>query len=136
MWANHHFMFKDIDRVDHTLLVLNLLLLMAVAFLPFPTAVLAEYLRQKDHELEATLTYGCTFVVIAIFFDALWLYASRGMRLIDEHVSESRVRSRTRRYLPGPLLYGVSLPLAFISPWISLAIYAALAVFWLLPYED
>lgn len=42
------------------------------------------------------------------------------------------MRSRTRRYLPAPLLYGVALPLAFITPWISLAIYAGLAVFWLL----
>ncbi len=136
MWANHHAMLKDIERVDHTLLVLNLLLLMGVAFLPFPTAVLAEYLGHGNHELEATLTYGATFVVIAIFFDALWLYASSGMRLIDEHVSEARIRTRTRRYLPGPLLYGIGLPLAFISPWISLGLYAALAVFWLLPYGD
>ena len=109
---------------------------MGVAFLPFPTAVLAEYLGQGNHELEATLTYGVTFVVIAIFFDALWLYASSGMRLIDEHVSEARIRTRTRRYLPGPLLYGIGLPLAFISPWIALGLYAALAVFWLLPYQE
>jgi hypothetical protein len=82
------------------------------------------------------LVYGCTFVVISIFFNALWLSASTGMRLIDAHVSEARVRSRTVRYLPGPLLYGVTLPLAFISPWISLSIYAALAVFWLLPLNE
>ncbi len=136
MWINHHHMFKDIVRVDHTLLVLNLLLLMGIAFVPFPTAVVADYVRDSHHRLEAALTYGCTFVVIAIFFDALWLYASSGMRLIDDHVSETRVLSRTRRYLPGPLLYGVTLPLAFISPWISFGIYAGLAVFWLLPLNE
>ena len=134
MWINHHHMFKDIVRVDHTLLVLNLLLLVGVAFVPFPTAVVAEYVREKHHELEATLTYGGTFVVIAVFFDVFWLYAVSGRRLIDEHVSDARLRSRTRRYLPGPLLYGITLPLAFISPWISLGIYAALALFWFLPY--
>ena len=136
MWINHHHMLRDILRADHTLLVLNLLLLLGVAFVPFPTAVVADYLRVGEHRLEATLTYGCTFVVIAILFDALWLYASRGMRLIDEHVSAARVLSRTRRYLPGPLLYGVTLPLAFISPWISLGIYAGLALFWLLPLNE
>ena len=136
MWINHHHMFKDIVRCDHTLLVLNLLLLLGVAFVPFPTAVVAEYVREGDHKLEATLAYGGTFVVIAVFFDALWLYASRGMRFIDEHVSEARIRSRTRRYLPGPLLYAVALPLAFVSPWISLGIFAGLAVFWLLPLNE
>ena len=136
MWINHHHLFKDIARVDHTLLVLNLLLLMGIAFVPFPTAVVAEYLREGEHQTEAALTFGCTFVVIAVFFDAFWLYASHGMRLIDEHVSEARVRSRTRRYLPGPLFYAAALPLAFLNPWISLSIYAALAVFWLIPYGE
>ena len=41
MWINHHAMFKDIDRQDHTLLVLNLVLMMTISFLPFPTAVVA-----------------------------------------------------------------------------------------------
>jgi uncharacterized membrane protein len=136
MWVNHHHMFKDIVRCDHNMLVLNLLLLMGVAFVPFPTAVLAEYLKESDFRLEATLLYGSTFVVIAIFFDAFWLYASRDRRFIDAHVSEERVRSRTRRYLPGPLLYGVTLPLALISPWISLGVYAGLALFWLLPLNE
>jgi uncharacterized membrane protein len=136
MWINHHHMFKDIVRVDHTLTVLNLLLLLGVAFVPFPTAVVAEYIREGDHEVEAALAYGCTFVVIAAFFDALWLYAATGMRLIDTHVSEARVQSRTRRYLPGPLFYAGALPLAIVSPWITLGIYGGLAVFWLLPLNE
>jgi uncharacterized membrane protein len=136
MWINHHHMFKDIVRCDHTLLVLNLLLLLGVAFVPFPTAVVAEYVREGEHELEAALMYGTTFVVIAVFFDAFWLYATSRPGLIDQHVSEARIRSRTRRYLPGPLLYAVALPLAFVNPWISLGIYAGLAVFWLLPLNE
>jgi uncharacterized membrane protein len=136
MWINHHHMFKDIARVDHTLLVLNLLLLLSIAFVPFPTAVVAEYIREGEHQREAALTYGATFVVIAVCFDVFWLYASRGMRLIDEHVSTARIASRTRRYLPGPLMYAAGLPLAFVSPWLPLGIYAALAVFWLLPLNE
>lgn len=101
MWINHHAMFKDIDRQDHVLLVLNLLLLLSISFLPFPTAVLAAYMRDSDHRLAATLTYGITITVIAIFFQLLWLYASIGRRLIDEHVSETRVRSRTIRFRRG-----------------------------------
>ena len=136
MWINHHYLFKDIARVDHTLLVLNLLLLLGVAFVPFPTAVLAEYLRESDHQLEATLAYGGTYTIISVFFVAFWLYASSGRRLIDEHVSDARLQSRTRRYLPGPLVYIATLVLAFITPWISLGVYAGLAVFWLLPLNE
>jgi uncharacterized membrane protein len=134
MWINHHHMFKDIVRVDHTLLVLNLLLLMSIAFVPFPTAVVAEYVREGEHQIEAALAYGCTFVVIAVFFNALWLYATRRPGLIDEHVSEARISSRTRRYVGGPVIYTVALPFAFVSPWIPLAIMGGLALFWFLPY--
>jgi len=99
MWANHHAMFKDIDRQNHLLVALNLFLLMTISFLPFSTAVLAAYMRDGDQRLVATLTYGVTLTVIAVAFQFLWL-ASIGRRLIDEHVSDARVRSRTVRYLP------------------------------------
>ena len=122
MWINHHAMFKDIDRQDHVLLVLNLLLLLSISFLPFPTAVLASYMRDSDQRMAATLTYGVAVTVIGVFFQFLWIYASRGRRLIDEHVSDNRIRSRTIRFLPGFVAYVVSLPLAFVSPWIALAI--------------
>ena len=136
MWMNHHTMFRDIERTDHTLVVLNVLLLMTISFLPFPTAVLAEYLREADHRLDATLLYGGTLVVNAVFFNALWLYASRGRRLIDHHVSDERVRQRTYRFLFGPTLYGLSLVLALISPWIALWIYVGLALLYLVPVRD
>src|SRR5512143_3213463 len=48
MWANHHNLMKLIDRVDHGFITFNLLLLMCVAFLPFPTAVMAEHLMDPD----------------------------------------------------------------------------------------
>jgi uncharacterized membrane protein len=136
MWINHHAIFKDIDRQDHTLLTLNLLLLLGIAFLPFPTAVVAQYMRESEHRQVAALSWGCTLVVISLAFNALWLYASIGRRLIDNHVSDARLRSRTRRYVPGPLMYLITLPLAFVSPWISLGLFGAYAVFWLLPVPE
>ena len=116
--------------------VLNLLWLLCIAFVPFPTAVLAEYMRQQDQMIEAVLLFGATFTITAIAANALWLWVATNRNLIDDHVSEVRIRSRTRRYLPGPLLYGVGLPLAFVSPWISVGLYGAPAVFYLLPLND
>jgi hypothetical protein len=74
--------------------------------------VLADNLRNPDTRLLATLLYGGTFTVIAVFFNALWLYAAGGGRLIDERVSAARLRTRRLRYLAGPISYGVTLPLA------------------------
>ncbi len=136
MWMNHHGLFKDIERVDHTLLVLNVLLLLGISFVPFPTAVLAEYLRDGDSLRDATLLYGGTFTFTAVVFNALWLYASRHRRLIDNHVSDTRIQQRTWRYVLGPGLYGIGLPLALITPWISLGLYVALAALYLLPLND
>ena len=136
MWMNHHHIFRDIERVDHTLLVLNILLLMVVSFLPFPTAVLADYLKDDSSRLTATLLYGGTLTVNAVFFNALWLYASRGRRLIDRHVSDRRLQQRTSRFLLGPGVYGLSLLLAFVSPWISLWLYVGLALLYFLPVRD
>lgn len=71
IWMNHHGMFKDIERVDHSMMVLNLLLLMCVSFIPFPTAVLAEYMRNDDNALAATLAYGGTFTLTAIITNVM-----------------------------------------------------------------
>jgi uncharacterized membrane protein len=136
MWMNHHAMFRDIERVDHGLLVLNLLLLMAISFIPFPTAVLADHLKDVDARRTATLFYACTQTVIAIFFNLLWLYAYVGRRLIDEHVSDARLRSRTRRYAAGPVSYGLTIALAFVSPWLSIGVWIGLAVLYLLPLNE
>jgi uncharacterized membrane protein len=136
MWINHHSMMKDIHRVDHMLLVLNLLLLMGIAFVPFPTAVLAEYLKEDDQRLTATLFYGGTFCGIAVFWNAMWYYASAGRRLIDPHVSDAVLRQRMLGNLFGPLFYGVGIPLAFIDPWITLGLYVLLDLSYLRPVGD
>jgi uncharacterized membrane protein len=136
MWMNHHTMFRDIERFDHGLLVLNLLLLLGIAFEPFATAVLAEHLKDPQARLTSALVYGGTQTAIAVAFNLLWLYAARGRRLIDQHVSDARLRSRTRRYLAGPVSYGMTMPVAFVSPWISLGVWIALAVLYLLPLNE
>jgi len=136
MWLNHHEIFKDIERSDHTLKVLNLLLLLCISFVPFPTAVLAEYIRDDEHAVAATLAYGLTFTITAIVFNAMWLYAAAHRAMIDEHVSDVRIVSRTRRYLGGPLLYAAGLALAFITPWLAIGLWIALTAFFLLPLNE
>ena len=104
--------------------------------MPGVTAVLADYMRDDHYQEAAVLAYGTTYTVIAVFFNALWLYAARFGNLLEPVVTERRIRSRTQRYLFGILAYGVTIPLAFIEPWISIGIYTALAAFYLIPLPE
>jgi uncharacterized membrane protein len=98
MWINHHRLFAHIRRSDNPLLVLNGLLLIGITLVPFPTALLAAYIGHPDEQV-AALVYGGTLVVIAICFNLLWLYASRGKRLLDR---KTRRASGAGNYPPVP----------------------------------
>jgi uncharacterized membrane protein len=77
VWANHHVMFDHITAADRVVLLLNTLLLMAVAFLPFATSVLAGALRSGHGQRTAVAFYGIAFDVTALTFNAVWQYARR-----------------------------------------------------------
>lgn len=133
MWANHHSLMKLIDRVDHGFITLTLLLLMCVAFLPFPTAVMAEHLADPHERSVAVAFYCGAFTVTAAFYFLLWWHAARGRRLIAAHVPDATVRAVTRAYAPGSLLYLTATLLAFVHVALSLAIVVGLAVLYMLP---
>jgi uncharacterized membrane protein len=132
MWINHHYVFELIDRVDRTMLLLNTLLLMLIAFVPFPTAVLAQFIETGGARPAAVL-YGATLTLTAMTYFAWWRYASAGRRLIDERVSDEAIDDITRAYTPGALLYGGAALVAFLQPWVSAALYLGIALFYALP---
>ena len=131
MWINHHYVFELIARVDRTMLLLNTLLLMMIAFVPFPTAVLAQFI-ETDGARAAAVLYGATLTLTAVAFFVWWRYASAGRRLIDEGVPDAAVDDITRSYAPGVLLYGGAALLAFVEPWASAAAYLGIAAFYAL----
>jgi uncharacterized membrane protein len=133
MWVNHHHMFNLIRVSNHTFLVLNVLFLMTVAALPWPTALLAEYIRDTDERTVATLVYGGNMVAIAIMFNVVWRYAARGHRLLVPEADAVAVENINRSYFMGPVSYAVATLLAFVDAWISLFLFAALAGYYLLP---
>jgi uncharacterized membrane protein len=79
VWLNHHRVVSRLARIDHTFLVLNLLLLMVVAFLPFPTRVVGEQIAggTDADQRTAALLYAGTFLAASITFLVLWLWAAR-----------------------------------------------------------
>jgi len=134
MWANHHEVIKLMSGVDHGLIVWNLLLLMAISFTPFPTAVMAEHLPHPGWDRNVAVAFYCgSFTLTALFYNLLWRNASRQRRLIRAHVSDERVRAITRAYAPGTFIYGAATAIAFVSVPAALAIVAGLALFYILP---
>ena len=132
MWLNHHRLFTLIGRSNHTLQLLNLLLLLGVTFLPFPTMVLADHLSGENGKI-AAFFYSATFLVIAIAFNALWRYAATHDRLLADDVDHVSVASQTRQYMFGPLFYLLATLLAFVDSRMSVAVNLLLALFFAIP---
>ena len=130
MWVNHHRLIRQVERIDERFLFLNLGLLACIAFVPFPTRVLAEYV-QTDDARAAALLYGVTLTVTAIFFNAVWLYASRGGRLLHPGVDAKEVSGITRSYLPGTPMYGGATLVALVAPRLSALLFAVIAAFYM-----
>jgi uncharacterized membrane protein len=128
MWINHHDLFHHFAGADRILLLLNTLLLMLIAFTPFPTRVVAEFAHTESDRRAAALLYGINFTLTAILFLAVWMYGSR--RLLRPDADLREVSGITRSYLPGAPLYGTATLLAFVSPIASLIMFAAIALFY------
>jgi uncharacterized membrane protein len=131
MWVNHHTVMAQIDRTDRRFLFANIGLLMCIAFVPFPTRLVAEHIR-GDGARDAALVYGFTMVATAIMFSVTWFYASLGGRLLRRDANPAVVSGISRSYLPGPWIYLVATLLAYASPTASVLAFLAIAVFYVL----
>lgn len=132
MWINHHRIFSLLRYTDHTLLVLNGLLLLGVTVLPFPTALLSEYIGHPEQRI-AGLVFNGVFLVIAIFFNLLWRYITRRPRLLAKDADTQAIAAITRSFTYGPVFYLITFCLAFFSVIASLVVSVALAIFYALP---
>jgi uncharacterized membrane protein len=131
IWINHHTVMTQIGRVDRLFLLLNIGLLLCVAFIPFPTRLVTEHFR-SDGARAAALVYGVTATSAAIFFSGIWFYASVGARLLRDDNDPRIVKGITRSYLPGPWIYLAATLVAFVSPTARIVLFGAIAVFYVL----
>ena len=143
MWMNHHVLFSHVRLVDRPLMLLNLLLLMGVVAIPFPTALVAEHLigRNASGGRPAAVVYGLVMVVISLFYNAIWLHlighaSALGARFTKQQLLASMPRVGGRLRIPrwsigliGYLL-GVVVALAGSAAG-ALAVYGLLAVFYM-----
>ena len=132
LWVNHHALISLVSHVDRTLLFLNSLLLLVIAFTPFPTRLIAEFLREAANEETAVLAYGITFVIMAVLFQLLWRWISTGRRLIRADVSDAAIADINRSYAPGIPIYAGATLVALVSPLASFILYLVIGVFYAL----
>jgi uncharacterized membrane protein len=130
-WMYHHELFTLIDRLDRRLLALNMLLLLAVVIVPFPTAVAAAYAGHPDEKVAAMFHTGA-FVMMAVAFGLLWRYASFRNRLVAPGVDPHLVRVLNWASVVGPMVYLASFFLATVSVLASTLLNGTLAVIFLI----
>lgn len=131
-WANHHYMFKYINRTDHYLLLLNILTLMIIVLIPFATELLTAFIHTSDSRYGAII-YSSVLLLSSIMYNLLWRYASNKYRLLDRKLSLDALRRLTRRYLISIPLYTITVIIAAFSVELSLAVNIVLALFYALP---
>jgi uncharacterized membrane protein len=110
LWVGHHRKFLLIQRHDRRLLFLNLLLLMSIAFIPFPTSVISEY-----GNLTATVFYALSIGVAGMLSALVWWYAARNNRLVIRALDMKKRWRELLNPLSVSLLFFISVGLAFIN---------------------
>jgi uncharacterized membrane protein len=113
-WLGHHRRFRFIKRYDRGLLVLNLLFLMVIAFVPFPTSVLSE-----SGNRTATIFYALTMTLAGLMLTAIWWHASRHNRLTDPRLDAQQRRRQFVALFLTVALFVVSIGLAFLNADLS-----------------
>jgi uncharacterized membrane protein len=131
MWLNHHRIFEPARRIDGTVLVLNLNLLLWAVLIPFPTAVVADFLREGGSDAKtAVALYSGVILLAAISFTALFFGITRP-GIVDELPSPSELRSARIRFGLGVAVYAGAFALSWLSPALALAAHGAMAAYYL-----
>jgi len=128
VWMGHHVMVSISTGVDRRLMKINLALLFAVAFLPFPTRLLGEFITSSAAERVAAVFYGFWMLLISVILTAMWRYISNGHRLLPDDFRQARIDHIARYFQPNIGLYGFAIALAFILPRVAAALFLIIAV--------
>jgi len=134
VWANHHVMFDHIRAADRVILLLNTVLLMIVAFLPFTTSVLAGAFRSGHGRPTAVALYGIAFDATALTFNAIWQYA-RHNRLLSKTLDPAGATAIGRRFQLALAWLTAGTLLGLLLPFLGVAVIAAFNVFYWLPIQ-
>jgi uncharacterized membrane protein len=132
LWLTHTAVTEHVEHADATFLRINLLVLLVVAFIPYPTRLIAEHVSVSTAERVAVTVYGVTLLLASTTTAFLWQWA-RHAHLIRAESRDVDIRYLTRRLTPGVAGYVAMLVLGIFQPVLAVVGYLAIALFFLLP---
>jgi uncharacterized membrane protein len=133
VWLEHTVITEFLDRATPALMRLNLLLLMLVSVLPFPTRLLGDYIGESDAQRIAVTVYGMNLFLVAVVVSLIWRYAV-WQHLIRAEVADTDVKAITRRLTPGLAAYAVFIGTGLFFPVIAVFGYLVIAVCFIVPF--
>lgn len=128
IWLAHHGIFRRLRYANRQVMTINLLLLMAVSFLPFPTRLVAEAIRNDEAERAAVIFYGLALLAIAVLLSALWGAVAEDRELLKPEVTDEEVRAILVASSPSIGFYGALMVLAIIAPRVAAFGYLVIAI--------
>jgi uncharacterized membrane protein len=132
VWLAHSTITSALRTADATLYRLNLLVLLLVSFLPFPTKLVGAYVENEGAERVASIFYGLTLLALAVSLTLLIRYVFGQRELLKEHVGEE-VAAAASRYRPTYIYYGIAIAVAFLLPIAAVGLYLAIALYLAVP---
>ena len=133
-WLAHTALTDRLVRADAILLRLNLLVLLGVGFLPFPTRLVAEALHDVNGERVFVTMYGLTLLAIRIFGFALDEYAKREHLYNSEPGEEPEQSGRSN--LAVLIVYVVAILVGLAVPPVAVAFYFGIAIYLVVPFRE
>lgn len=131
MWLNHHRIFQQVREIDGVTLVLNLNLLLWIVVIPFPTAVVADYLRDGGRDAAtAMVLFSAVLLANAISFVALYSWITHDEHIIGARPERSVVRAARLRFAIGLGVYALAVVLSLFVPVAVLALHAAMGLYY------
>ena len=130
VWINHHTIFRNLRAVDRTIQFINLVLLLTVVLLPYPTALLGRYLNSGQNGAVAAAFYAVVMTAMSIAFQCLVAWALTHPELLRPDLRAASIRRVLPRFALGLVTYAISIGLAFVNTWLVVALYAFTAVYY------
>jgi uncharacterized membrane protein len=128
IWLAHHGIFRRLQYANNRVMRINLLLLMAVSFLPYPTRLIADAIRDPDAERVAVIFYGLCLLAISVLFGALWGAVATDRELLTPDVTDEEVNAILVAATPSIGFYVGATALAIVAPRIAAFGYLVIAV--------
>jgi uncharacterized membrane protein len=133
-WLAHNAITEYLERADAAFVRLNLLLLLFVSFLPFPTRLVAEYIHQDKAERVAVTFYGIVLLLSSTMLLVLWRYAVRA-RLVRPDTADEEIELLTERLTPGVSAYVVLIVSGLFRPVIAVIGFLGIALYYIIPFR-